>query len=46
AFIALGRTYEKERDFHPTTIIGAPTKIYDMRDLVDFGTDYFQTKNH
>ncbi|EOG4118222.1 hypothetical protein ACLB0W_002945, partial [Listeria monocytogenes] len=22
------------------------TKIYDMRDLVDFGTDYFQTKNH
>ncbi|EAD6819771.1 aminoglycoside N(3)-acetyltransferase, partial [Listeria monocytogenes] len=27
-------------------IIGAPTKIYDMRDLVDFGTDYFQTKNH
>ncbi|EQC2008125.1 hypothetical protein ACY264_002846, partial [Listeria monocytogenes] len=24
----------------------APTKIYDMRDLVDFGTDYFQTKNH
>ncbi|HFK6443935.1 TPA: hypothetical protein ACGYPB_002896, partial [Listeria monocytogenes] len=23
-----------------------PTKIYDMRDLVDFGTDYFQTKNH
>ncbi|HAC0790974.1 TPA_asm: aminoglycoside N(3)-acetyltransferase, partial [Listeria monocytogenes] len=33
-------------DFHPTTIIGAPTKIYDMRDLVDFGTDYFQTKNH
>ncbi|EKM3376254.1 aminoglycoside N(3)-acetyltransferase, partial [Listeria monocytogenes] len=31
---------------HPTTIIGAPTKIYDMRDLVDFGTKYFQTKNH
>ncbi|EAF7158668.1 TPA: aminoglycoside N(3)-acetyltransferase, partial [Listeria monocytogenes] len=27
-------------------IIGAPTKIYDMRDLVDFGTKYFQTKNH
>ncbi|EOT0635078.1 hypothetical protein ACNPY5_002884, partial [Listeria monocytogenes] len=26
--------------------IGAPTKIYDMRDLVDFGTKYFQTKNH
>ncbi|HHQ0049272.1 TPA: hypothetical protein ACSK21_002927, partial [Listeria monocytogenes] len=24
----------------------APTKIYDMRDLVDFGTKYFQTKNH
>ncbi|HFT5946237.1 TPA: hypothetical protein ACGRJQ_002932, partial [Listeria monocytogenes] len=20
--------------------------IYDMRDLVDFGTKYFQTKNH
>ncbi|EAG0019653.1 aminoglycoside N(3)-acetyltransferase, partial [Listeria monocytogenes] len=45
-FIALGRAYEKEHDFHPTTIIGAPTKIYDMRDLVDFGTKYFQTKNH
>ncbi|CUK70211.1 aminoglycoside N(3)-acetyltransferase [Listeria monocytogenes] len=45
-FIALGRAYEKERDFQPTTIIGAPTKIYDMRDLVDFGTKYFQTKNH
>ncbi|MBS9362128.1 AAC(3) family N-acetyltransferase [Listeria welshimeri] len=45
-FIELGRTYEKARDFHPTTIIGAPTKIYDMRDLVDFGTNYFQTKNH
>lgn len=45
-FIALGRAYEKEHDFHPTTIIGAPTKIYDMRDLVDFRDQSFQTKNH
>ncbi|EFR99848.1 AAC(3) family N-acetyltransferase [Listeria seeligeri] len=46
AFIALGRAYEKQAAFHPTTISGAPTKVYDMRDLVDFGVNYFQTKNH
>ncbi|MBM5721454.1 AAC(3) family N-acetyltransferase [Listeria ivanovii] len=46
AFIALGRAYEKEMDFHPTTVAGAPTKIYAMRSLIDFGTHYFQTKNH
>ncbi len=46
AFIALGRAYEKEMNFHPTTVAGAPTKIYDMCDLIDFGTNYFQTKNH
>ncbi|MBK3915417.1 AAC(3) family N-acetyltransferase [Listeria ivanovii] len=46
AFIALGRAYEKEMNFYPTTVAGAPTKIYDMCDLIDFGTNYFQTKNH
>ncbi|KGL43414.1 AAC(3) family N-acetyltransferase [Listeria newyorkensis] len=35
-FIGIGRDYEQKTAHQPTTLAGAPTKIFDMRDLVDY----------
>lgn len=35
-FIAIGHDYEQKIGHQPTTIAGAPTKIFEMRGLVDY----------
>lgn len=39
AFISIGRQYERETAHQPTTLAGAPTKIFDMCRLVDYASD-------
>ncbi|MBC2005167.1 AAC(3) family N-acetyltransferase [Listeria booriae] len=36
SFIKVGRQYEQEKGHQPTTLAGAPTKIFDMCDLIDY----------
>ncbi|MBC1936738.1 AAC(3) family N-acetyltransferase [Listeria grandensis] len=40
AFIEIGRQYEKEIAHQPTTLAGAPTKIFDMCSLIDYATEF------
>lgn len=44
-FLEIGTAYERATQYHKQRFAGAPCKLYEMRELIDFAVDYLQKKD-